>query len=172
MLNIKKFKKFISAKVNPRNNGQKHILVPIFYQNQTHSNYKSDERVLTNIIRNNTKCLNSNYKLKLIFYYSSRKTHNLVMKNMTCVPSTLHQTNVVYKFHCPFLHSKAEEYIGLTQTTLSRRLTMHGQSGSIYKHFIDVHNQKPTREHLTENTSIIANWLLKKPFSYSKIFHL
>ena len=150
-------KKFVSTKVSPQTNGRKHILVPIFYHNQTHSNYKIDERVLSNIIRNNTKCLDNNNKLKLIFYYRNKKTQNLVMKNnMASVPSELHQTNVVYKFHCPFPHSKAEEYIGLTQTTLSRRLTMHGQSGSIYKHFIDVHNQKPTRKYLTENTTIIA----------------
>ena len=33
---------------------------------------------------------------------------------------------------------------------------MHGQTGSIYKHFYDTHHCKPTRELLTENTTIIA----------------
>ena len=42
------------------------------------------------------------------------------------------------------------------QTTLSRRLTMHGQKGSIFRHFIDIHKTKPTREQLTQNTKIIA----------------
>jgi len=35
-------------------------------------------------------------------------------------PTTMQQTNVVYKFICPLPHSKAEEYIGLTQKGLPR----------------------------------------------------
>ena len=79
------------------------------------------------------------------------------MKNNMAPPlSTLQKTNVVYLFECPLPHCQAETYIGLTQTTLSRRLTMHGQNGSIYKHFTTCHSAKPSREQLTENTSIIA----------------
>ena len=76
--------------------------------------------------------------------------------NMASPPATLQQTNVVYKFTCPFPHSKAEDYIGFTQTTLSRRLTMHGQNGSINRHFMNDHNIKPTREQLTSNTIILT----------------
>ena len=76
--------------------------------------------------------------------------------NLTSDPSPLRQTNLVYKFSCSLPHSKAEDYIGMTQTTLSRRLTMHTQTGSIYQHFISEHHAKPTRAQLTENTTIIA----------------
>ena len=76
--------------------------------------------------------------------------------NMTPTPTSLQQTNVIYKFKCPLPHSQAVEYVGLTQTSLSRRLTMHGQNGSIYQHFTDSHNKKPNREELTNNTTIIA----------------
>ena len=44
----------------------------------------------------------------------------------------------------------------MTRTTLSRCLTYHGQEGGIFSHFEREHNIKPTREHLTENTTIIA----------------
>ena len=52
-------------------------------------------------------------------------------------------------------HSQAVEYVGLCQTTLSRRLTYHAQDGGIHKHFQNYHNSKPTRDQLTENTIII-----------------
>ena len=44
----------------------------------------------------------------------------------------------------------------MTQTKLSRRLTYHGQNGSILKHFQEFHNCKPTREQLTTNTTIVT----------------
>ena len=71
-------------------------------------------------------------------------------------PTQLQQTNLIYKFTCPLPHSQAAEYVGFTQTTLSRRFTAHGQNGSIYQHFLLDHNQKPRREDLTENTTIIS----------------
>ena len=71
-------------------------------------------------------------------------------------PTTIQQTNVVYRFTCPLPHSQAVEYVGMTQTTLSRRLTCHGQSGSILKHFEETHQCTPTREQFTKNTTIVT----------------
>ena len=76
--------------------------------------------------------------------------------NLTVDHSPLRQTNVVYCFQCPHPHSQVEKYYGMTQSTLSHRLTAHGQGGSIYQHFHDEHQRKPTRRELTENTTIIA----------------
>ena len=80
--------------------------------------------------------------------------------NLQPPPKVIQQTNVVYSFKCPILQCQAkqptETYIGMTQTSVSRRLTMHLQSGSILQHFLNSHNRKPTRSELTENTSIIA----------------
>jgi len=150
-------KKFLQNKQSLKDHSQSNICIPIYYQNQTHPNCKVDERTIKNIIVGNTTPVQDHHKLRIIFYYKNIKTHNLVMKNnMAPPPTTMQQTNVVYKFICPLPHSKAEEYIGLTQTTLSRRLTMHGQNGSIYKHFINTHNSKPSREQLTDNTAVIA----------------
>ena len=33
---------------------------------------------------------------------------------------------------------------------------MHGQNGSIFQHFLSCHNEKPSRDQLTKNTTIIA----------------
>ena len=131
--------------------------VNIYYNNQMHKNYKIEERVLKELISSNIKCVNPNQRVNIIFYYKNRKTANLVMKNnLNANPSLLQQTNVVYSFQCPLPHCKAEKYIGLTQTTLSRRLTMHAQTGSVFQHFKTCHQTKPTRNQLTDNTTIIA----------------
>ena len=146
--------KKLSTSVNQE---EKRTLIPIYYQSQTHLNYKIEERAIKNIVLNNSRCSDPDKKLNIVFYYKNIKSANLVMRNnMAPPPSTLQQTNVVYLFQCPLPHSQAETYVGLTQTTLSRRLTMHGQDGSIYKHFVTSHSMKPSREQLTENTSIIA----------------
>ena len=150
-------KKFLDNKLKQSKVKDNTQIIPIYFQNQTHLNSKLDERIIKNIVNNNVKCVDENKKLRIVFYYKNIKTHSLVMKNnLAPKPPVLQQCNVVYKYTCPHPHSKAEEYIGLTQTTLSRRLTMHAQNGSILKHFKSSHNQHPTREQLVENTTVIA----------------
>ena len=48
------------------------------------------------------------------------------------------------------------KYVGLTQTTLSQRITMHLQSGSIKEHFRLHHNTQVTRQDIANNTTIVA----------------
>ena len=150
--------KFLQGKQNRSLNAEDHqVNTPIFYQAQMHEHYRIDERIIRELVTRNVKCNDPNNKLNVIIYYKNLRTSNLIMKNnLTSDPSPLRQTNVVYKFSCSFPHSQAEDYIGMTQTTLSRRLTMHSQTGSIYEHFINHHNEKPTRSQLTENTIIMT----------------
>ena len=129
-----------------------------------HSNYKTDERVIKDIVMKNTNCNDPNTKINLIVYYKNPKTSNLVLKNnMSPPPTKLQTSNVVYKFICPYQHGEAEEsYIGETTTSLSRRLTMHKQSGSIYTHSQEAHNINITREQLTDNTNILVKEITNK----------
>ena len=67
------------------------------------------------------------------------------------------RTNVVYEFKCTdgdceFRHSS---YIGVTTTTLSRRLTMHLGSGGPKAHLQNHHNSQITRQVLVDNTKIL-----------------
>ena len=80
------------------------------------------------------------------------------MKNSPDVrkPET-QRTNIIYEYSCntgdcELLPSK---YIGVTVTTLSRRLTMHLQGGGPFQHIRDKHGSKITRKELEENTKII-----------------
>ena len=58
------------------------------------------------------------------------------MQNNTSMKTTILQnTNVVYEFNCPMPHGQVAKYVGITQNTLSRRLTLHLQQGSILEHF-------------------------------------
>ena len=151
-------RKFLEKKQTCKENATaRPNIIPIFYNSQMHRNYRLDERVLREILKTNIKCNDENGKVQMTFYHKNIKSANLVMRNnMAARLQPLRQASVVYEFICPFPHSKVEKYIGMTQTTLSRRLMYHTQSGSIFNHFKADHDCKPSRETLANNTKIIA----------------
>ena len=53
----------------------------IFYQNQFSESYKTDERVISNIISNNVECSNKIDTLQFIPYYRSNTITKLITKN-------------------------------------------------------------------------------------------
>ena len=123
-----------------------------------HSNYITDERVMKNILKENVRPISPNDKVKLITYYTNKRTSNLVMRNNTHpIPVNDQKTNLVYSFSCPHSHNQPSNYIGLTQTKLSRRLGSHVQAGSIKQHYINDHGIKPTKTELINNTKILAH---------------
>ena len=56
---------------------------------------------------------------------------------------------------CEDQHGKAAQYVGLTQTSLSRRLTYHLSKGSIKEHSMQNHQAIIDRKTFEENTKII-----------------
>jgi hypothetical protein len=131
----------------------------VFYQNQMNRGYKVDERVLQSIIHDNVKSTTDNENIKLLIYYKNKKIKNLVMNNNPCKKTgLLQETNVVYKFSCNKEGCRLLQnmnYIGLTSTTLSRRLTCHLQSGGPKNHMREAHNETITRATLEACTSIV-----------------
>ena len=123
--------------------------------------YKTDERVIKDIITRNTTCTNPQDKLDIIIYYKNPKVSNLFMKNnLSKNYNPLKQTNVIYKYSCPEEGCKLlnnVSYIGVTTTSLSRRLTMHAREGSIRKHMKQTHNKTLTRQDLVDNTKILRH---------------
>ena len=122
------------------------------------SAYRTDERILNKIISKNVKGTGEN-KIKLHIYYKSKTTKNMFMKNNMAKTETLKRTNVVYKFSCPNedCRLRSVDYIGVTTTSLSRRLTMHLADGAPKEHMQQEHNVRITRQTLTQNTEIIAS---------------
>ena len=135
--------------------------IKLYYCNQMNGAYKTDERVIRDIIKSKVKCINDDDKLDLVIYYKNKKVSNLLMKNnLTQDPSPLKQTNVIYNFNCNIDDCALlpnVNYIRMTRTTLSRRLTMHLQNGNIKDHMRDAHNRIITREQLVGNTKILRH---------------
>ena len=132
----------------------------VFYKNQFNNSYKIDERIMKDLIYNNVKCTNENEKLKLIIYYSSSATASLISKNnQSPPPPSLQRTNLIYEYKCNIdeCGRQPSSYVGMTTTTLSRRLTMHLQSGAPKKHSLQAHSKILTREMLVNNTTIIQS---------------
>ena len=130
----------------------------LFYRNQFNNQYKQDERALRKIIRDNVKTVKPEDRLNIIIYYQNQKTKNLVMKNNLATVRTLAKTNLIYQFTCPkneCLRSDGKSnYVGYTTCSLSRRLSLHLQNGSIKEHFRVAHNCKISRVEIVENTII------------------
>ena len=138
---IPKIKQFINKpeKPNIHNNLNNKQSINLSYKNQFHSNYKIDEHILKNLTPKNVLQPIPTKKVRLILYYNKFTTSKLIISNNTS-PSTelLDRINVVYMFKCPrgdYVSKENSVYVGLTTTTLSRRLTMHlNDSSSIALH--------------------------------------
>ena len=138
----------------------------LLYENQMNDAYKTDERVLRNIIRRNCDPTSDNDKLNLTVYYKSPKVSGLVMKNnLSHDSSLLKQTNVVYQYKCTYGDCARQHtgcYIGHTRTTLGRRLTMHLQDGGPKRHHLKEHAKRLTRDDLVSNTKILCRCSIPK----------
>ena len=133
--------------------------IQVYYKNQMSPSHRVDERVLRNIMGKNVKSKQPNTKFQLTIYYKNTKVGGLIMRNnINQEQNTLKCTNVVYQFQCPYEDCQLRDtgdYIGMTTTTLSRRLTMHLQDGAPRQHMMQIHKKELTRTDLTENTSIL-----------------
>ena len=145
----------------------------LYYRNYMNTEYDTDERVLKHIIKKNVTCKET-HKLKLHIYYQSTKTKHLVMRNNPTQTKWLMRTNVLYQFDCPIedCRLRNNSYVGYTCTTLSRRLTMHKQTGTIKAHMQNEHSLTLTREHLVENTSIIHSNRDPRRIEVMEVIHI
>ena len=133
--------------------------IKLFYRNQMHYNYKSDEKILKTLIHRNILPTDPYKKMKLI-YYNKFKTSNLVIRNNSS-PSirVLQKTNVIYQFKCPlgdWISDNNNIYVSSTSTPLSRRHTMLLSNTSSIAQHLKKHSC-PTaqlRKILTDNTTI------------------
>ena len=103
----KQISKFIDSKFTTTTIEPNKPTITIYYQNQMHSNYKLDERILKNIVLENVTCTQPDSKVNLVIYYKNKQSMNMIMRNnLNPPPPPMHQTNLVYKFHCPIQHCK------------------------------------------------------------------
>ena len=156
----KEIHKFLSNIFSQTQEQTNQNTINIYYRNQMTPAHLTDERVLHDIVTRNVTTNNPQDKLNLIIYYKNTKVSNLIMKNNTTKKlNKLQKTNVVYDFTCPHegCTLRKSNYIGMTTTSLSRRLTMHLQTGSIKDHMLHTHKSTLTRKQLEDNTTIIKH---------------
>ena len=129
--------------------------IRLFYKNQFHHAHKQDEKAIREIISDHLKPTSDEDEIKLIIYYKNRRTSSLIMKNNPSpIQDMIRQRNVVYHFTCP-IEGCPQDYIGMTTTRLSKRISCHVQEGAIHNHMSRVHNRRPTRDQLIQATKII-----------------
>ena len=130
----------------------------LYYQNQFSDAYKIDERVIRNIVSGNVQCANPSEKLKLVIYYKPPRVSTLLSKNNQSprLPNSK-MSCLVYEYTCNEGECERlrRSYIGMTTTSLTRRLTMHLQSGAIKCHSYDDHDVRLARSMLDNRTKII-----------------
>ncbi|MPC62460.1 hypothetical protein E2C01_056545 [Portunus trituberculatus] len=104
--------------------------------------------------------------IKLIIYYQSRKTSQLLIKNKetneksatqeeTDEKSATHEDHVTYEHKCNNENCRAHTYIGMTRTSLSRRLTCHLKNGAIHEHYSKHHQRDPTLHDLVTGNMVL-----------------
>ena len=154
-------KKLTTRYVEKQTQQNDNIPIRLYYKNTMSPAYKQDEKALKDIIKRNCTPIQQNESVALMIYYQSPNTASLLMtNNLSRDTSTLKQRNIIYRYKCTLGDCELlpnSAYIGLTTTTLSRRLTMHVQQGGPRKHTETEHGRNLTRTLLNENTTILAH---------------
>ena len=149
----KKIKQILDNHFNPPTQKDLGVnKIKLFYRGFFHKHYKKDEQHLRQIIDENVKPLGENSKI--LIYYKKQRLSQLLLQNRAPKTSHIKRHNVVYQFICPVVGC-AHSYIGMTNMTLSKRLSCHLQEGAILEHFIKSHNEKLTRSLIVESTNIL-----------------
>ena len=130
----------------------------IYFRNYMNSSYQQDERSIKDIIKENICMTKKEDALRLVIYYKSLKTSNMVMKNnLGPKPRELAKTHVIYDIRCKkgvceHLPDRNTTYTGLTKCTMSRRLSFHLQDGAFQRHHVEQHLVKITRKQIESAT--------------------
>ena len=115
---------------------------------------------MKSFVYNNTSCVNEKDELKLIIYYkTSNVKRTFSRNNETSKLPKLQRSHLIYEYKCFYVKCGRlnNSYVGMTSTTLSRRLTVHLQGGAPLEHTRRSHNGTLTRDVIVSNTNIIKS---------------
>ena len=102
---------------------------------------------------------------------------DVIINNSSPSIGVLQKTNVIYKFKCPLgdcISDNNNIYVGLTSTTLSRRLTIHLSDTSSIAQHLKKHSCPTTqlRKILTDNTTILEHQNNKQKLQILKALYI
>ena len=106
------------------------------------SNFKSDSKKLKGIISRHVHPADQGKCVKLTTFYKPLKLSSMFSTRTR--PAETERTCLVYQFNCPEPSCHEVSYIGYTNQKLSTRVKQHrSRTSSIFKHFMDEHNDAP-----------------------------
>ena len=112
------------------------------------------------------------YDINLNICYKNPKTAQLLIKNNPAPPQgILKKSNVVYLFQCPEVGC-SHNYVGMTTTKLSKRISCHLQEENVLKHFQNCHKYHPTRETILPAFSVIDSAPDPRRLRYLEALHI
>ena len=132
-------------------------ILRIFYKMFYHTKSHEEERAINSIFSRGVTPT-SGYQTKLVCFYQPSRTSSLIMRNSHAPATESHnQTNVVYSFECPRRECTPfnTTYVGMTRTTVKRRMTYHRSQGAIYNHYYETHKERPSVQELLNSTKIL-----------------
>ena len=148
--------KFLMPKADVKMTRDK--IITVYHQMSYGTQHEQEAETLKKIVQLGFEVLEPFERLFLRIYCRPRTTSSLVMRNNTTQARSLEETtNVVYLFKCPVgaCERRTITYIGLTSTTLRRRMLAHRNNGAINKHYTKEHDRKPLLTELLQNTTVI-----------------
>ncbi|MPC52728.1 hypothetical protein E2C01_046604 [Portunus trituberculatus] len=80
--------------------------------------YKTDERIIKDIIQHHIKPTDEEHTISLTIYYIKKKSQLLIKNKTTMKNPSLQENHVIYKHTCKIEDCGPQTYIGMTQTTL------------------------------------------------------
>ena len=122
------------------------------------TNFQPESDTVRRIVKHGVSPVDSQEEVTLRIYCRPNLTASLIMKNSnTPKPALENETNVVYRFECTVgaCRGRKVDYIGLTTTTLRKRMENHRYNGAISGHFKNVHERRPTTNELLQNSTIL-----------------
>ena len=105
--------------------------------------YKKDEKILKDIVKENVKPANNTHETNTIIYYKNLKVNNIIMYNdLTKDTDISSKSHAVYEVICPIggCALPNPSYIGQTRNNVKTRLNQHRQNGAILEHLQQSHN--------------------------------
>ena len=129
--------------------------INLFAELHNVSHFKDDTRKLRKIIKCHVKPLEDGKNVKLTTFYKPLKLSSKFSTRIR--PEATERSCLVYQFECPQPSCHEVKYIGYTNQRLSTRVKQHRRkTSSIFKHFMDDHNDAPPKyDELIRSFSIL-----------------
>ena len=122
------------------------------------SMFRQESDAIRHIVKRGVAPVEPHGDVTLRIYCRPNLTASMVMRNNNAPrPSMENESHVVNRYECTVgaCRGRGIDYVGLTTTTVRKRMDNHRYSGAIHMHFKHAHGRRPKTNELLENTTIL-----------------